>query len=256
MNGTVTFLALGKMGRFANALFQICGTIGIARKNNMEFAFPKFINYDHRDKFGSSEEVEVYKFFEHDLPKVNGQYFQYRWIDWGYHDVRLNPGNYDLCGHFQSEKYFKNCIDEVRHYLKMKDEYEFMKSVCAVHYRAGDYQQGGDEVYHPRMTMDYYSKAMQVMPSGTRFLVFSDDKKEAKQMFGSDVKYADGEDYINDFKVMKACNYFITANSSFSLLPSILSEADDKIVVCPKKWFGKIAGISGADCYPDGALVI
>src|SRR5215207_11566081 len=171
MNGTVTFLKLGKMGRFANALFQIAGVIGIARKNNMKYVFPKFINYDHKERFGSTEEIECYKFFENQLPEVNGQYFQYRWIDWGYHDIRLNTGNYDLCGHFQSEKYFKHCIDEVRMYLKMKDEYAFMKDMCAIHYRAGDYQEGGNEVYHPRLTMEYYSKAMQVMPPSTRFLV-------------------------------------------------------------------------------------
>lgn len=254
MNGTITFLALGKLGRFGNSLFQIAGLIGIARKNNMDFVFPKFINHDHKERFGSSEEIEVYKFFENPLPTVNGQQFQYRWIDWGYHDVRLNPGNYDLCGHFQSEKYFKHCLEEVRHYMKMKDEYEFMKNVCALHWRAGDYQEG-ENVYHPRCTMEYYSKAMRIMPPETRFLVFSDDQNKAKEMFGSDVKYADG-DYIDDFKAMKACNHFICANSSFSLMPAILSEAKDKIVVCPKMWFGNVAGINGNDCYPEGSIVI
>jgi hypothetical protein len=254
MNGTCTMLQLGRMGRFANALFQICGVIGIARKNNMNYVFPKFINYDHKERFGSSEEIEVYKFFEKELPAVNGQVFQYRWIDWGYHDVTLNPGNYDLCGHFQSEKYFKHCIGEVREYMKMKGEYEFMKGVCAVHYRAGDYEEG-ENVYHPRLTMQYYRRAMSVMPKGTRYLVFSDDQERAKQMFGEEVRYADG-DYIDDFKAMKACNYFITANSSFSLLPAILSEAEGKIVVCPKKWFGNVAPITGDDCYPENAIVL
>lgn len=223
----------------------------------MDFVFPKFINHDHKERFGSTEEIEVYKFFEHQLPEVNGQHFQYRWIDWGYHDVRLNPGHYDLCGHFQSEKYFKHCIEEVRFYMKMKGEYEFMKDVCAIHYRAGDYQEGGDDVYHPRCTKDYYDKAMSVMPAGTRFLVFSDDKQAAKNMFGSDVGYAcEEDDYIGDFKAMKACNHFITANSSFSLLPAILSDASDKVVVCPKRWFGRVAGISGQDCYPENSIVI
>ena len=258
MAGVVTFLQLGRLGRFGNQLFQIAGVIGIARKNNMDFCFPKWENTDNKDRFGSTEDCSIQKFFENELPAIDeNKHYQYRWVDWGYHDVRLNPDvNYDLCGHFQSEKYFKHCMDEVRHYMKMKDEHDFMKEVCAIHFRAGDYQEGGDNVYHPRMTMQYYNDAMSKMPQGTRFMVFSDDQDKAKEMFGDRVEYSTGKDYIEDFKLMKACNHFICANSSFSLMAAILCKADDKVVVCPKMWFGAIAGITGADCYPENSIVI
>lgn len=252
----ITMKQLGRVGRFGNQLFQIAGIIGIARKNNHEFCFPRWENIDHKERFGSSEDCDVQKFFENPLPEYVDRYYQYRWIEWGYHDVRLyQDHHFDLGGHFQSEKYFRHAIDEVRYYLKMKNEHALMTGVCAIHFRAGDYIDDPN-AYHPRLTMNYYRSAMERMPSGTHFLVFSDDMDRARQMFGGDVEYSDTGSYIEDFKLMKTCNHFITANSSFSLMPAILSDAQDKIVVCPSKWFGPIAGITGVDCYPEKSIVI
>ena len=59
----VTFSQLGRIGRLCNQAYQIASTIGIARRNGFDFAFPEWINHDHRDRFGSSEDVEIYKHF-------------------------------------------------------------------------------------------------------------------------------------------------------------------------------------------------
>ena len=254
----ITFKSLGRMGRLGNQMFQIAGTIGIATKNGHPFCFPKWQNIDHKDRFGSNEEIDVQQFFENPLPELVDLPYKYRWIDWGYHDVRLNDGAYDLCGHFQSEKYFSHCKDLIRHYFRMKDEYP-QNDYVAVHYRAGDYIDD-QNAYHPRCSSEYYEAAVKQFPEGTKYLIFSDDIEAAKKVFGKWGWIMNGDtvnkDYIDDFKMMKSCKSFITANSSYSLMAAILGDHPEKKIVCPKKWFGDVAGINGNDCYPQNAIVL
>jgi hypothetical protein len=241
----VTFANLGLMGRFCNGAYQVAGTIGVARRNNADFAFPPWINHDHRDRFGSSEGVNVYEHFANPLPLYSGPPLPERWVDWGFHDVDLTE-SVSLKGHFQSEKYFSHALDEIRWYLRMKDEPP-QNDCVAIHWRAGDYTDG--DGYHPRLTMGYYRSAMAEFP-GAKFLVFSDDIVGAKQMFGSGVEYSEGRDYLEDFKLLKRCRHYIVANSSYSAMAAVLSDAPDKRVVVPRPWFGKAyTHITAEDIY-------
>jgi len=244
----VTFSALGRYGRAANAFFQVASTIGIARKNGFDFGFPLLINHDHRNRFGSTEDIDMYRQFVNPLPFYDGPELPERFVPWGYQNVVLTEST-NLTGHMQSERYFCHAIDEVRHYFRMKDEPP-LSDYVAVHYRAGDY--GSD--YHPRMPIEYYREAMNLFP-GAKFLVFSDELETAKNLFGSDVEYSEG-DYLEDFRRMKTCRHFIIANSSYSAMAAILSEAPDKRVVAPRPWFGKAAGIDGEDIYSEGWEII
>lgn len=244
----VTFNQLGRYGRAANSFFQIASTIGIARRNNFDFAFPLFINHHHRDAFCSTEDVELYRHFVNHLPLYEGPELPDHFVHWGYSDVVLKY-SVSLSGHMQSERYFSHCLDEVRWYFEMVDESP-QNDYVAVHFRAGDY--GGE--YHPRMTMDYYGPAMARF-HGATFLVFSDDISAAIQMFGDKVQYARGN-YIEDFKLLKTCRHFIIGNSSYSAFAAILGEAKDKQVIAPRPWFGPAAAISGESIYCDGWDVI
>lgn len=259
MRNIVTYHQLGRYGRFANQLYQIAGTIGIARKNGFDFAFPEWKNYDHAERFGSSEDIELQKYFENPLPVYQGPQLPDRFVHWGYNDVKLT-GSCSLSGHMQSVKYFEHCLDEVRWYFRMKDEYP-QNDYCAIHVRLGDY----DDRYHPRLDMNYYSEAIAQFPEGTKYLVFSDDWAAASDMFvanyGSDkegkrFKYVKG-DYIDSFKLMKACRHFIIGNSSYSAMAAILGEASDKKVIAPSPWFGPAyTNITGNDIYcPDWTLI-
>jgi hypothetical protein len=256
-----TFLNLGRYGRFANGIFQVCGTIGVARKNNMEPVFPLWINHDHRERFGSDEDVDLYKHFVNPLPSLpEGLMFLEHHVPWGYSEISLARRNYNLQGHMQSVKFFRHCMDEVRHYMKMKDEYEQNDSV-ALHWRLGDY----DDKYHPRLTLEYYSKAIEQFREGTHFLVFSDEIDQVSDIltahYGSDpegkrFRYVKG-DYIDSFKLMKSCSHFIIGNSSYSAAAAILSGAKDKKVVAPANWFGSAyTGITAKDIYcPDWVVI-
>jgi hypothetical protein len=242
-------LSIGRYGRMANGMYQIAGILGIAKKNNLEPVFPVWINHDHRDRFGSTEDDELWKYFEHQLPAIPEgiQWQREQAVQWGYHDVRLGSGNHNLSGHFQSARYFDNCFDTVQHFFRMKDE-EPVNDYVAIHVRLTDYDQGTNQGWHPRLTMNYYSPAMAMFPD-SKFLVFSDDIDSCKQMFGTSVDYSEGNDYIQDFKLMKRCKSFIIGNSSYSAMAAILGEHPEKRVIAPRPWFGEAAGITGKDIY-------
>lgn len=254
MKGILTFSQLGRYGRFANGVFQVASTIGIARKQGFKFEFPLWINHDHRDRFGSTEDVDIYKHLANELPLSDGRPFPERYYQWGYHEVQLPMGNWDLLGHLQSDKYFRSHIDEVRHYLTFKDEPP-QNDYVAIHYRAGDYIDDPN-AYHPRCPKEYYVEAMKLFP-GRRFLLFSDDHAAWVRMTGvENISMMPGQDYIYDFKLMKSCHSFIIANSSYSLAAAILANQPGKQIVCPKKWFGDVAGMTWNDIYPENSIVI
>lgn len=243
----LTFNSLGRYGRFANGMFQIAGTIGIARKNGLDFAFPPWFNHDHADRFGSTEDIDLQKYFANPLPIYSGPALPDHPISWGYQDVRLNQ-SVSLSGHMQSEKYFSHCIDEVRWYFKAKHEQD-CSEYCAIHIRLGDY----DNAYHPRLGWEYYGAAIDLMPKGTKFMVFSDDTKAAAKMLNSNcirISVYEGN-YIHSFDAMKSCRHFIIGNSSYSLMAAILGTAKDKQVVAPAPWFGPAWGRNYRDMERD-----
>lgn len=254
MNGYLTNLSIGNYGRFANGLYQIAAVFGIARRNSLEPVFPVWRNTLHREGFGSSEDIDVFNHFVNPLPCLPRESIQWqdRAVEWGYHDIRLAHGNWNLTGHFQSTRYFEHCIDEVRWYFRMTDEPP-LNDYCAVHVRLGDY----DNAYHPRLGLRYYEPAMAQFPARQKFLVFSDDLDAAKRMFGNAVEYSEGRDYLRDWRLMKTCRHFIVGNSSYSAMAAVLGEAPDKKVVAPRPWFGpKYASITGEDIYESDWMVV
>lgn len=258
MRNIVIYNQLGRYGRLANQMYQIAGTIGIARKNGFDFAFPYWKNYDHAERFGSTEDIDIQKHFINPLPLYEGPILEDKFIHWGYHDIKVTK-SCSISGHLQSFKYFAHCFDEVKHYFRMKAEPE-LNDYCAMHVRLGDYDGG----YHPRLGIGYYIKAIGEMPAGTKFLVFSDDPAAALQMFqkihdltGIAFDFVVGKDYIESFKLMKACRHFIIGNSSYSAMAAVLGEAPDKKVIAPRPWFGpKYTDITGKDIYNDDWMVI
>lgn len=253
MKGYLTNLSIGNYGRFANGVYQVAAVFGIARRNNLTPVFPLWRNTWHRDAFGSTEDIDIYKHLVNALPPLpDGLIFTDKQVEWGYHDVILPTGNWNLSGHFQSTRYFEHCIDEVRWQLKMHDEPP-RNDYCAIHVRMGDY----DNAYHPRLDLRYYELAMAHFGSSQRFLVFSDDIDAAKQMFGDRCDYSEGRDYLADFKLLKSCSSFIIGNSSYSAIAAVLSDAPDKQVVAPRPWFGPAyAEIDGEDIYEAGWKVV
>jgi hypothetical protein len=262
MKGYCTMSSIGSYGRFANMLFQVAGVIGIARKNGLQPVFKPLVNLDHKERFGSNEDIDLEKYFVNPLPRIpDGLRWNDRPVEWGYQDVRLGPGNWNFSGHFQSFKYFQHCFDEVKYYMRMKEE-PGLQDLCAIHVRLGDY----DGAYHPRLDLAYYIPAINLFPAATNFMIFSDDQEKAEVLFEDmyektgrkyNFYYSDEDGYINDFRLMKSCRHFVIGNSSYSAMAAILGEAKDKRVIAPSPWFGpRYTNITGKDIYCDGWAVI
>lgn len=249
----ITFAKLGRYGRFANGLFQIASTIGIATMRGYQFGFPPWTNHDHRN-FNDTEDIDVQKYFINSLPLCEDPLkYPEQFVHWGFHGFDI-PDDHSLVGHMQAPRYFSHCMDVVRHYFRMKDE-PGQNDYVAIHFRGKDYY-AGKENYHPQCTKEYYQKAASIFPQGTRFVIFTDDI-EGWEKLELEGRASGGVDYIDDFRLMKRCHSFIIANSSYSLMAALLGEHPDKKIICPSVWFGDAAGgMNGNDCYPENAIVI
>ncbi len=126
----------------------------------------------------------------------------------------------------------------------MKDEPP-QNDWVAIHYRAGDYTEGG---YHPRCSKEYYREAIKLMPANSKYVVFTDDIEDAKNKIELNCEYVSGH-YLEDFKLMKRCRNFIIANSSFSAMAALLGEHPEKKVVAPSRWFGEGVDLETKDIY-------
>lgn len=252
----LTSLQIGRggLGRFGNQAFTIAGVIGIAIKSGQPYAFPEWKTIDNAIFGDPVDNIEDYLL--HPLPRVADLNFQQYGYFWGYRDIVLPHGNWTIDAHMQSYKFFSHCIDEVRRVFTFKDEPE-QNDYVAIHYRAGDYQDD-ETAQHPRCSKEYYEKAMAIFPEGTKFIVFSDDIEAAMKVLGKQTMKPDSTSYISDFKLMKRCKHFITANSSFSLMAALLGNHPDKKIIMPSRWFGSSMPpeFTTHDIYPENAIII
>lgn len=249
----ITALSIGRggLGRFGNQAFVIAGVIGIACRSGQPFGFPKWVNHDNAG-FGLPVH-NMDEYFVNPLPPIVNVPFQDYGYFWGYRDINLPTGNWNIDAHMQSDKFFLDYLPMIRHYFRMKDEPE-QNEYVAIHYRAGDYSEDPN-AYHPRCSKEYYEEAMKKFPEGTKFLVFTDGKQDWINKMGEGFEFANGN-YIEDFRLMKRCKSFICANSSFSAMAAILGEHPEKKIVCPSRWFGPTVGLETVDLYPENAIVI
>lgn len=245
----------GGLGRFGNQAFTIAGVIGIAIKSGQPYAFPEWKTIDNAIFGDPVDNIEDYLL--HPLPRVADLNFQQYGYFWGYRDIVLPHGNWTIDAHMQSYKFFSHCIDEVRRVFTFKNEPE-QNDYVAIHYRAGDYQDD-ETAQHPRCSKEYYLQAILDHFRRDKFIIFTDDIPAAKELFGDPTltKYANGS-YIEDFKLMKRCKHFITANSSFSLMAALLGDHPDKKIIMPSRWFGSSMPpeFTTHDIYPENAIII
>ena len=165
-------------------------------------------------------------------------------------------GNFYLDGNWQSEKYFGKHADVIKKDLRIltspspenKKWGEFISQnncVC-LHVRRGDYVTDSIAKQHVgTCSIDYYNRAIEYVADRVNdpvFIVFSDDIPWARAHIPicSPVYYMthnNGDTDYEDLRLMSLCNHFITANSSFSWWGAWLGDYEDKIVVCPERWY-------------------
>lgn len=261
----ISFKYIGKHGRLGNQMFQFAATVGIARKINKDFAFPKEnTEIPSVEDFKDGVTREVYfdlpKYFPNvamTLAPLNQIETNYVAQEPGFHffpEFFAIPDQTNLMGYFQTEKYFEHCSDLILEFfqfdreIKKKAENVLPKiprnpELVSVHVRVGDYK--ALQQFHPVMNANYYFSAMMEFSDEDHntdkyFVVFSDDIEYAKSLFGESecIIYMENNEPEVDMCAMSMCHHNIIANSSFSWWAAWLNKNPNKKVVAPKNWFG------------------
>lgn len=167
-----------------------------------------------------------------------------------------------LRGYWQSERYFSAIQSELRAEYQQTLASPSMRlaadlgqiretnAVC-LHVRRGDMV--SNPIYaqvHAVQEADYYSRAIETLKAlhgDLQFFVFSDDPEWPQQNLNIDAPVTfmnvnHDRSATEDFILMSACRHFVIANSTFSWWAAWLSQAEDKVVIAPKKWRVKEPG--------------
>lgn len=223
---TITFTQLGNYGRLGNMLFEIAAVISLALKNNDNYIFPP---WEYQPFFN------LHNCFSNSITptlKYQEPYFHYSPI------LHTNTNNQilDMCGYFQSEKYFEDYKDVILSLMTPNIGYGIKYNHTSIHIRRGDYVNLTNE--YVQLDISYYKSAMDFIKS-KNYIIFSDDISWCKTQFtGDNVIFSEGKSPIEDLALQLSCEHNIIANSSFSWWAAFLNKNPSKIVIAPSKWFG------------------
>ncbi len=244
-------------GGLGNQLFQYAYGRGLmAKGRDVVFDvsyFKRNTNYTKRDfcldAFYLSKDV----YFENKQSKQSLQVRLFNKLD-GDRRVRfVSSFNEKVSGvadgDYMSEKYFSDIREDLVTELALREESELFlaykgminesKSSLIVHVRRTDYLKSTGFTI---LDKNYYKCARAFFPKISAIFLFSDDPEWVKGLFPDEkviVVSGHGLTDAEELMLMSCGNNFIIANSTFSWWGAWLSQAKDKTVVAPKKWFTK-----------------
>jgi len=218
----VTYSRLGVNGRFGNQLWQIAGTIAVAREHGYQPRFPAWEPAEWftmpREWFQPEPGIESTTLA--DVPDCTRDYLQ--------HYPLIAPHETALLNYFQH--------NPERDITELVDRYD-PSTAAAVHVRRGDYAQ--EWRGHGMLTLDYY---LNYWPEG-RVLIFTDDPAWCADNLPGETVHIDP---ITDFMLMRQCSSFLISNSSFAWWAAWLA---DKPTTYPTPWF---TGLQTGDMHVPG----
>lgn len=144
--------------------------------------------------------------------------------------------NTKIDGLMQDEQYILHRKDDIRKWLKVKEEHEFhdfsSDDICIINFRGSGYVSDKDFFLPPK----YWKNAIQHMQKINprfKFIVITEDVVTAKRFFPNfDVfHFSISKDYV----IIKNAHYLILSNSSFAWFPAWLNE-NLKFCIAPKYW--------------------
>ena len=200
----------------------------------------------------SPEEIFAHqKRWVHSLGAANLYY-----LNQGYHVFPMHiPVENDamVCGHFESERYFKEIAPQILSELTIKYpslshneallHHIVSTNSVAVGIRRGDFVDNATvRKVHYVCTPQYYQRAVEYIkahvPNPVLF-IFSDDVTWVKKNlnFGLETYYESGNDPTWEvLRLMSSCKHFIISNSTLHWWAQYMSHYEKKIVVAPDRW--------------------
>jgi len=248
-------ITVGLNGRLGNEMFQIAAVIALGLKNNDDVRF-NFNVTAYGEKYRKSIFSELNECVCDDYVDEHSDILKYN----------DNEKKVKFWGYFQSEKYFKEYKNEIIGLFSNKiildnlyQKYKLiLQNSLSLHIRRGDYL--AYPGVHPCPTTDYYLDSIKYIDKIRQIdniLVFSDDISYCKSNFVDNrITFIEKQKDFEDLYLMSLCENNIIANSSFSWWGSYLNVKDDKIVVCPKKWFGVDYKGDFSDIYYENCIIL
>jgi hypothetical protein len=176
-------------------------------------------------------------------------------------------------GHWQCERYFVHIADKIRAELRPRyypieistsahrsAEQIFRRTnSCFVHVRRATHPTADYPDVHGVLPLDYYSKAIWMLPGNPELFLFCDDphwkriasrELESKEFAGMHI--VEGNDAVTDLFLMSLCTHGIIANSSYSWWAAWLGpDARGGKVIAPRQWFAPTSHNDASDIVPD-----
>lgn len=237
-------------GGLANTMFQAAFGFSLAKKRNEPLFFD--VSSFKTDKLWTYQLEQygldmMYRIVEDDIPR-----YAERSLLYDPEALRQPPGTF-FDGYWQSEQYWDD-PELVKNLFAVPKGWpnERCRTVarrisatesCFIGVRRGDYLWPERIAYHGVMGMEYYQKAIELIPPQARnFYVFTDDVpwvRENFTSFGYTLVDVNGPgEKAWDIWLMRLCKNAIIANSTFHWMGAWLG-ADSKggTIVAPAKWF-------------------
>ena len=228
-----------------NTLFQIAAIWTLAKDNGDELCLLDVNKHNVAlNSLGRGNLTYLFNRFSSiegipngDFLKINNQVLKYP-------NIHYAPIEYKkehlYVGEFISEKYFKHRRNEILELFKCPDEfndkinqYSHLFGSISLHVRRGDYVP--NSWLFSVATIEYYNKALSLMPDDKYVVIFSDDLNWCRQNFiGERYVFIDEVDYISLY-LMTKMKYHINASSTFSWWGAWMSDSEK--IVTPKQWF-------------------
>jgi hypothetical protein len=241
----IGFNNLGNMGHLGNQMFQYASLKGIAINNNYDFCIPNSEIFGTQYKLLSS----LFECFDirANFSLISGPTISEQHFHFNENLFEHCPDGVNLCGYFQTEKYFSHIKESIHkdfqfipEILEPSGDYfnnNFSESkVISMHFRRCDYVMNDN---HPIQDLNFYSQSLLYFDNNLPVLIFSDDSEWCKEqkLFSSDRFFiSETKNSYIDLCLMSLCNYHIIANSSYSWWGSWLARSEKTIA--PKNWFG------------------
>jgi hypothetical protein len=163
-----------------------------------------------------------------------------------------------LSGFWQSEKYFADTADLIRHDFTPRDpaitDYTRRylgglrgdaKAIVSVHVRRGELAYARDVlkstkgVFGPPTGVEYIQQAIRRFDPNCKFLVFSDSATDIvwckKNITADRLHFSEGHSDIQDMMLMSSCDHNIVA-STFSWWAAWLNPRPERRVIAPSQW--------------------
>ncbi len=146
------------------------------------------------------------------------------------------PDNTKIDGLLQGEEYLARRKEEIREWLRVKEEYECYDyadpETCVINFRGGEYVRHSDFFLRPKYWEDAVGHMKKINPA-FRFIIITDDVAAAKKMFPEYEAYHFS--IAKDYVVIKNAKYLILSNSTFAWFPAWLN-ADLQFCIAPQYW--------------------